>query len=186
MPFNWYGSLIFMNICKQSKETGLKLKLGNVSPYWFYAKDAPNLDGTLSKKEGVGEAVVSLVGLDPIDMKIDMPNLERITVPSTCFCVTGGGKRPEWPKLKVMDITVNGTVGTCWDYVGVTIVNDVKGNYGQRTDNAFAFLFCNIVRPSVEEMHLKFVEDDGKANSGSVVPKPLEMEKFLKGKDQVR
>ncbi len=147
------------------------------------------MDGTQLNRDGVGEAVVSLVGLDPIIMDIDMPNLEKITVPSTCFCMTGGGKRPEWPKLKVLDITVDGTEGTCWDFIGVTTVKRINGSHTQGTDNVFAFLFCNLVRPSVVEMPLKFVEDDGKVNSGSVVPKPLkvDLDGFLKkGEEMLR
>ncbi len=151
----WVGSKDFVHVCLRALETGLKLL--NVDPRWYCARY--NVGLTLPE---LGIPVVSLVGLDPCMRGLDMPNLEKITIPFTSGSLPGDPTRPRWPALKIVDITVDGKVGCVWDMYGRRRIEDCSKELALPTTALFRFLFWEVVRANMTELSIRFVDGKGK------------------------
>ncbi len=96
-------------------------------------------------------------------MGLKMPNLEKITIPFTSGSATAEEIRPEWPALKVLEITVDGKTGYVWDVDRNERFGDIERVIGQSTHMLFKFLFGNgIVRTNMTELSIHFAEWRGK------------------------
>lgn len=165
LQMHWYSSSMFMQICMMAKRSGMKL--GNVSPSWFVGRfgRVAEFGGERYTRPDLGTPVYSLMGLDTLVMSLSMPNLEEIRIPGTTRCIVGD-RQPEWPKLRVLEICVDGVEGTCWNYAGVKKMDEIHGICIQSTRNLFNFLFLGVKRVNLTELSLEFVRE-----GGGVVPK---------------
>ncbi len=155
----------FIDICMHSANSGLKLM--NVNSLWFCGRWYDLRENPVSPNIGI--PIVSLVNLDPCIMDLDMPNLEKIWIPLTSHCVTLGSARPEWPKLKTLDITVDGNIGYCWDVIGKGSFEDIIETRKRKTSLLFKELFPDTVRVNMTELSLQFVAE--KEHTKLAVPK---------------
>lgn len=160
LPVTWLGSQLFLPVCSRALKT--KLKLTNVNASWFCARFKGEFGDEYASPE-IGNPVVSMVGIDPCVMQLDMPNLEHIWIPLTSGWVCGDEPRPKWPALKGLDIIVDGKDGYMWDTDRKTRFADITRVIHQPTMGLFRVLFGDgVVRTNMSGLSIRFVDEKEK------------------------
>lgn len=138
---NHEASSLFLNLCKQSLESGVKLL--NVNSSWFERRlktRSRNL-----KSVDLGIPIVSLVYFDPCVFKLNMPNLVKIDIRKTSpqsYSVIGLKGRLHWPSLKTLNVNVD---------LGSEVPIEQK-----KVLWLFDLFFKNTVRHQLSELCLRF------------------------------
>lgn len=157
---------VFLDLCLTAIST--KTFFTNVRPHWF---SAMNVGGELRLvRPDCGIPIVSLLGLHPCVMSLEMPNLEKITIPysSKSVGIKEDEDTPDWPNLKCLELNVDGKVGHAWDYGAMMNLDPSVSFEVMSVRGLYRLFFKNVVRMNMTELDLNFLDSGWR----DVVPVP--------------